>query len=134
MKVYVEDAHANKQINTIAELVEDGLSDKDIFERLSEIGYKNLAATDGLWSEAHVAWIRENYSLDKTDRLLNTHEKASSAGNIESIQKVVVIDVKMPFFSMVEFMVKWVLASIPAFLLLLFFAIGVILCSKVIFS
>ena len=31
---------------------------------------------------------------------------------------VVVVDVQMPFLSMVTFMVKWVLASIPAFLIL----------------
>jgi hypothetical protein len=31
---------------------------------------------------------------------------------------VVVTDIDMPFLSMVTFMVKWVLASIPAFLIL----------------
>lgn len=36
---------------------------------------------------------------------------------------VVVKDVEMPFFSMVGFMVKWSLASIPAVLLLV--AVGV---------
>lgn len=29
-------------------------------------------------------------------------------------QKVIVIDFNMPFWSMVKFMIKWVLASIPA--------------------
>lgn len=33
-----------------------------------------------------------------------------------------VVDIKMPFWSMVGFMVKWAIASIPAFLIL--FAIG----------
>jgi hypothetical protein len=32
--------------------------------------------------------------------------------------EVVVVDVKMPFLSMVVFMVKWVIASIPAILIL----------------
>ncbi len=32
--------------------------------------------------------------------------------------EVVVTDVRMPFFSMVVFMVKWVIASIPAFIIL----------------
>jgi hypothetical protein len=32
--------------------------------------------------------------------------------------EVVVVDVQMPFMSMVTFMVKWVLASIPAFIIL----------------
>jgi hypothetical protein len=40
-----------------------------------------------------------------------------------------VIDIEMPFGSMVVFMVKWALASIPAFLILLVFtfALGVVL-------
>lgn len=39
--------------------------------------------------------------------------------------RVVVVDVQMPFFSMVGFMVKWSIAAIPAFLILLF--IGVVI-------
>jgi len=34
------------------------------------------------------------------------------------IQKVVITDIKMPFFSMVVFMIKWMLASIPAFIVI----------------
>lgn len=37
-------------------------------------------------------------------------------------QEVVVTDIRMPFLSMVVFMVKWVIASIPAFLILGFIA------------
>ena len=36
--------------------------------------------------------------------------------------EVVVVDVQMPFMSMVTFMVKWTLASIPALLILLVIA------------
>jgi len=36
----------------------------------------------------------------------------------------VVVDIKMPFMSMVTFMVKWAIASIPAFIILA--VIGVI--------
>ncbi|HEX8030328.1 MAG TPA: hypothetical protein VF491_17760 [Vicinamibacterales bacterium] len=36
------------------------------------------------------------------------------------IQRVTVIDVNMPFGSMVAFMIKWALAAIPAFLILAF--------------
>jgi hypothetical protein len=36
--------------------------------------------------------------------------------------QVVIVDIKMPFMSMVVFMVKWVLASIPAFIILAFIA------------
>lgn len=38
---------------------------------------------------------------------------------------VIVTDIRMPFISMVVFMVKWVIASIPAFIIL--WIIGVIL-------
>lgn len=35
-------------------------------------------------------------------------------------QEVVVTDIRMPFMSMVIFMVKWVIASIPAMIILAF--------------
>ena len=35
-----------------------------------------------------------------------------------NIQRVVVTDIHMPFWSMVIFMVKWALASIPAIIIL----------------
>ena len=38
--------------------------------------------------------------------------------NNEIEKRVVVTDINMPFFSMVIFMVKWVIASIPAFIIL----------------
>ena len=44
----------------------------------------------------------------------------------ENQTRVTVVDIKMPFVSMVIFMVKWAIASIPAFLILafLFFFLG----------
>lgn len=36
----------------------------------------------------------------------------------ENGNNVVVVDIKMPFMSMVTFMVKWAIASIPAFIVL----------------
>lgn len=39
---------------------------------------------------------------------------------IKAPQKVVVTDIKMPFWSMVTFMVSWAIASIPAFIVLVF--------------
>jgi hypothetical protein len=41
-------------------------------------------------------------------------------------QKVVVTNIRMPFWSMVIFMVKWAFASIPA-LIILFFVLGLIM-------
>ncbi len=45
--------------------------------------------------------------------------------NEEESQHVVVTDIRMPFLSMVVFMIKWAVASIPAFIILSI--IGVIL-------
>jgi len=38
--------------------------------------------------------------------------------NEEESQYVVVTDIRMPFLSMVVFMIKWAVASIPAFIIL----------------
>jgi hypothetical protein len=45
--------------------------------------------------------------------------------NNENGNNVVVVDVKMPFMSMVVFMVKWAIASIPAIIII--FVFGIIL-------
>jgi len=44
-------------------------------------------------------------------------------------QKVVITDIKMSFFSMVGFMIKWMLASIPAVIILgiIFIALSIAL-------
>jgi hypothetical protein len=41
--------------------------------------------------------------------------------------RVVVVDIKMPFLSMVTFMVKWAIAAIPAIIILAF--IGAVIAS-----
>jgi hypothetical protein len=56
--------------------------------------------------------------------LLSQVAASSSASRSRSIkqpeqQEVVVVDVSVPFGSMVVFMVKWAIASIPAFLILI---------------
>lgn len=38
--------------------------------------------------------------------------------NSENEKRVVVTDIRMPFLSMMIFMIKWVIASIPAFIIL----------------
>ena len=40
-----------------------------------------------------------------------------------NIQRVVVTDIHMPFWSMIIFMVKWALASIPAIIILTVIAV-----------
>lgn len=70
------------------------------------------------------------------DRLANAsasvsdgREKRAEAGiqkqqNRES-RSVIVTDIDMPFWSMVFFMVKWVIASIPAIIILALLAVGI---------
>ncbi len=45
--------------------------------------------------------------------------------------QVVVVDVKIPFWSMVVLLVKWAIAAIPAFIIL--FALGLALSAAVAF-
>lgn len=45
---------------------------------------------------------------------------------LETTSSVTVVDIKMPFLSMVVFMVKWAIASIPA-LIILFTLISLIM-------
>ena len=51
-----------------------------------------------------------------------TIEVSTHQGNSTQFQPVTIEDIKMPFGSMVQFMVKWAIASIPAFIIL--FLIG----------
>ncbi len=40
----------------------------------------------------------------------------------EQVQAVVITDIRMPFVSMVTFMLKWVIATIPTLIILFFLA------------
>ncbi len=48
--------------------------------------------------------------------------------------EVTVTDIKMPFWSMVAFMIKWTIATIPAMILLFFIAIGFAILGKILFA
>src|SRR5665811_247969 len=50
---------------------------------------------------------------------LSISHKGGGAMNNENSNNVVVVDIKMPFMSMVVFMVKWAIASIPAIIILM---------------
>lgn len=57
----------------------------------------------------------------------SSHRVPAAAGLAR--QEVVVVDIRIPFGSMNALMVKWAIASIPAFLILLFIgaiAVGVL--------
>jgi len=117
MKIYVQDAHANKQINTIASFVEDGLSDSEITEKLLNIGFRNLARGDGSWSASDIKGLREQFKLNIVEGFNVVSQKDNVVFNKTS--EVSLVDIKMPFSSMVIFMVKWAIASIPAIVILL---------------
>jgi len=51
-----------------------------------------------------------------------THQ-AFPSGATNGRQEVVVVDIKIPFGSMIILMVKWAIASIPAFLILVFLGV-----------
>lgn len=44
--------------------------------------------------------------------------------------EVTVTDIKMPFWSMVTFMIKWAIATIPAMILLFFIGVGLVFLSS----
>ena len=128
MKAYVQDAHANKQINTIGSFVEDGLSDTEIATNLLNLGFKNLAREDGVWSSSDIEGIREKFNLNTAEGFVIVKPKETA--NLNKILEVSVVDVQMPFSSMVIFMVKWAIASIPAMIIL--FILGVLAYTVVI--
>ena len=63
-------------------------------------------------------WFIDKSALQgKNSKQKNISVSDASQGN-NDYQEVVVTDIQMPFGSMVVFMVKWVIASIPALIIL----------------
>jgi hypothetical protein len=62
--------------------------------------------------------VGEEWYIDPSefDSSLDSSSKIEASHNSQN--EVVVTDIKMPFLSMVVFMVKWVIASIPALIIL----------------
>ena len=68
--------------------------------------------------------VGDDWFIDKAE-LQGKSSKNKSSGSIfvpsqanDDHQNIIVTDIQMPFGSMVVFMVKWVIASIPAFIIL----------------
>ena len=61
-----------------------------------------------------MAWILSKPSILKGDKLMNELKAEKSDGTNE----VVITDIRMQFGSMVIFMVKWAIASIPALIII----------------
>jgi hypothetical protein len=45
----------------------------------------------------------------------------------QELQKVIVVDFDMPFRSMINFMVKWTIAAIPALIILFIFGVAAVM-------
>ncbi|NHZ84995.1 MAG: hypothetical protein GWP19_03840 [Planctomycetia bacterium] len=77
----------------------------------------------------HVGKITEDTQIEEVEKGESTIRKGIKAAiaksKIDPPQKVIVTDINMSFGSMVSFMVKWVIASIPAIIIL--FMIGALL-------
>ena len=61
----------------------------------------------------------EGYQEKSSPPTIQSTTKSNKYGMPIESQNVVITDIKMEFISMVEFMVKWAIASIPAFIILL---------------
>ena len=82
---------------------------------------KNKKEGDSLLPKSVSSYVsKKKTSLENTakDIVKEGVRYQSDLDNINPSQGVVVFDIKMPFISMVVFMVKWAIASIPAFLIL----------------
>jgi len=51
-------------------------------------------------------------------------DKDSTWIDDKELVKVIITDIKMPLLSMIVFMVKWTIAIIPAFIILIFIAVA----------
>ena len=70
-------------------------------------------------------WENYNANLSSSDKPpsnkvpLNDNKNTNQSNNKnKGVQTVIISDINMPFGSMVVFIIKWALASIPAFLIL----------------
>jgi hypothetical protein len=87
----------------------------------------------GINYEGHARFIEEERARKEAQVETRTADLSSMSPSVRhaiyhhrGAQPVVVVDVNMGFWSMVVFMVKWALASIPALLILLIIIWGFI--------
>ena len=57
-------------------------------------------------------------ALDEINEKYKQHLDSNDQKTINKASKVEIVDIDMPFLSMVFFMVKWAIASIPALIIL----------------
>ncbi|MDY0191677.1 MAG: hypothetical protein RBR22_13200 [Desulfuromonas sp.] len=83
--------------------------------------------------EARVkADLKAKAESDRAELKRQFAQERQERERIERGRKVVIADIDMPFWSMVQFMVKWALASIPAVLILMLIFYGFVSIFKII--
>jgi len=86
-------------------------------EQLKAFRKAGLLKDDLVCREGDQRWF--NFSDDLLGDTPPPAVARPAAPKVEEPQKVRVIDLDMPFGSMVVFMVKWAIAAIPAFIILM---------------
>lgn len=101
---------------------------KDKLEAQHGVSPASLAASETVAQEQDTPTIKDRFAgmsaKAEERRKKQERRRVDSVRRIES-KKVIIEDIDMPFWSMVRFMVKWVIASIPAILILILIATGV---------
>jgi len=97
----------------------------DMLQDWARIG--NVRYDDEVWSPIAQTWRPAREVPDLAIADVSTPQGSATMnfnvrGRQMQVTPVVVVDLEMPFASMVGFIVKWALASIPALLIILFLA------------
>ncbi len=105
----------NERVVEIYSLVKDGLNSDEIVERMTNMNISNLDSSDGNWKVGDIDRIIGEFNLKGSPVSESGSPAALGVGSIQAdVNEVIITDIKIPFLSMVIFMVKWGLASIPA--------------------
>ncbi len=122
MELYVDDAEENKMSWNVWK---DGkqLGPFSESEMAAFLRKNTLSASDKVFGPTMKSWTSPTDAREELERLGSVPEDSVeplviAAAVAETVRSVRVIDIDMPFGSMVAFMVKWSLASIPAFIIL----------------
>ena len=76
------------------------------------------SATDASVSPADSLDTANTQKTDESNTVIRASNTSEASQSTADIPKVIVTDIQMPFESMVAFMVKWAIASIPALIIL----------------
>ena len=98
------------------------MSDDEVFAAAEQLDDYNEDSQQSILAEVR---RRKSPEYAREAQQQNKPQKIDPGGSGVQIQDVVVRDIKMDFGSMVIFMVKWVLASIPAIIILVLISLTI---------